>query len=270
MRAEGTGHERVWLYASNRADGLVDAATRESATFAEPEGDVREGWGVAFYQGDEVLHKKRPGFPGRGAALGAMLDVRTDCALVHVGQSRGGAYRPNEASPHRFRHFSAAFVGDDPEPERFPAEALPDFLRRAMSGNAIGERFFFRMLMHLQRAGQLGHDPDLASAAMLDALRAMADEAARGAGARYCLIVTTGRQTYALRQGAPLHHAHRKPSVVPSQSARQASVAHRYRSLLALPPNGARRDAPRDGYESLPDAHIARIDRDIGLSLAAL
>ena len=51
---------RLIGYMANRADRLRDAFQHERAAISGLPADQRGAWGIGFYQGDEVLHKKQP------------------------------------------------------------------------------------------------------------------------------------------------------------------------------------------------------------------
>ena len=52
---------RLIGYVANRADRMRDALYQERAVLRQETAPANaSGWGIGFYHGDEVLHKKRP------------------------------------------------------------------------------------------------------------------------------------------------------------------------------------------------------------------
>ena len=81
----------------------------QNALLMQSRSDLRgvshpDGWGIGFYHGDEVLHKKRP------TRAGALVDwqtsagdVRSECAVLHMRQPTVGDFRAENAHPFRMR-----------------------------------------------------------------------------------------------------------------------------------------------------------------------
>ena len=82
---------RLLGYMANRADRLRDALHQERHVLAVPPSDRPAGWGFGFYQGGEVLHKKRPLLESDTLDWEQMVrDVRTDCAVIHLRHATVG------------------------------------------------------------------------------------------------------------------------------------------------------------------------------------
>src|SRR5690606_16451181 len=130
--------ERLVAYMANRTDRLRAVLEQERELVVPPASASRRAAGVGFYQGDEVLHTKRPTAPGERFDFGA--EVPTDCALLHLGQPLEGSFRSADVDPFRFRQWSYAQLGGGPDAR--PASELPDFLRRSLVSGAPAERRF--------------------------------------------------------------------------------------------------------------------------------
>ena len=90
---------RLIGYMANRADRLRDAFHQERHAIAGLPADQRGAWGIGFYQGDEVLHKKQPTPDGESSDGDptqdgeALMSLGTDDGRVllfncHVSASR--------------------------------------------------------------------------------------------------------------------------------------------------------------------------------------
>ncbi len=86
---------RLIGYVANRADRMRDALHQERAVLRQEAAPAdASGWGIGFYAGDEVLHKKRPTRPGELVDWQNIAgDLRTDCAEHHLRQPTEGDFR---------------------------------------------------------------------------------------------------------------------------------------------------------------------------------
>src|SRR4051794_27862855 len=166
---------RLIGYMANRADRLRDAFHQEGHAVAGLPADQRGAWGLGFYQGDEVLHKKQPtpdGEPIHWESIAA--NVKTDCAVAHLRQATVGGFSVDNTHPFRFRQWLFAHVGTitafDELRSKLQAE-LPDFLRRNIRGSSDSELFFHLILGKLHAASQLEAALP-SSGVMIEAVRA--------------------------------------------------------------------------------------------------
>jgi glutamine amidotransferase len=259
---------------ANRRDGL-SAALRFERHALRPSGPRGEGaWGIAFYQGDEVLHKKRPLPPGSTPDWDELAEgVTTDCALMHLREPTVGDFRTENTHPFRFRRWSFAHQGTLAafEALREPLlNELPDFLRRNVQGETDSEVFFHHVLSGLHRRGALEaqvSDWQLLADALseaADTLTARAREHGDEPGG-LTSILTDGRLTLGLCRGAPLYYIERRgplpaedPAPRPS-SPRHAAVL-RYVTLTTG-------TAPPMNYRAVPQGHVGVIDRDLNVKI---
>jgi glutamine amidotransferase len=264
---------RLIGYVANRADRLRDALHQERA--ALDAGARRgDGWGLGFYQGGEVLHKKRPQLGDGVVDLGAIAgDVRTHCLVAHVREATVGDFRAENTHPFRMRQWLFAHDGTI---DRFGAlkarlvDQLPDFLRRNVRGDTDSEHLFHVILSFLHDAGQLDN-PDVDERAVLQALRSatsLVDRFVGEVGGRPSTlncVLTNGRQLYALERGrtfsyverAGLHDARNGDG---SPRALQDAASFRY--VMALSDAGA----PPSGWNRIGDATVLVVDRDLAVS----
>jgi predicted glutamine amidotransferase len=117
------------------------------------------GWGLGFYQGGEVLMRRRP-IDERPEIDVAKLagDVRADLVVGHVRQATTGPLRTENTHPFRYRQWLFAETGTVSEfhqvRERLIA-SVPDFLRTGIRGDTDAEVLFHVFLSFLHDAGRL-------------------------------------------------------------------------------------------------------------------
>ncbi|MBW2211052.1 MAG: class II glutamine amidotransferase, partial [Deltaproteobacteria bacterium] len=151
---------RLIGYVANRGDRMRDALYQERAVLRQETAPAdASGWGIGFYHGDEVLHKKRPTRAGELVDWqNSAGDVRSDCAVLHMRQPTVGDFRAENAHPFRMRSWLFAHQGTigrfDAMRENL-AEMIPDFLRRNIRGQTDSEYLFHTVLTLLHDAGQL-------------------------------------------------------------------------------------------------------------------
>jgi len=255
---------------ANRADRLRDAFHQERHAVAGLPADQRGAWGIGFYQGDEVLHKKQPtpdGEPIHWEAIAA--NVKTDCAVAHLRQATVGGFSVDNTHPFRFRQWLFAHVGTitafDELRSKLQAE-LPDFLRRNIRGSSDSELFFHLILGKLHAASQLEAAlPN--SGVMVEAVRSAVKtiDSLVGTGREAStlnIILSNGRAMYALRRGGsfgyvertglddPLEHHEEKPP-------RPGSPLLHYVMLVS-----GGHDVPT-GYSALENDQLAIFNRDL-------
>ncbi len=202
---------RLFGLIGNRADlaGRVLAAEREALTVQSSGSQL--GWGVGFYQGGEVLMRRRP--IGDNAAVDmakVASDVRADVLLGQVRSATVGTLRTENTHPFRYRQWLFAMTGTLPafEPirERLVG-SVPEFLRSSIRGETDAEILFYVFLSFLHDAGRL-NDAITPAPHVRDALRScvavvdgMAAEVG-GSGSQVNVIVSDGEAIYALHRGA--------------------------------------------------------------------
>jgi glutamine amidotransferase len=117
------------------------------------------GWGLGFYQGGEVLMRRRPIDEREDvdvAELGA--DVRADVVVGHVRQATVGALRTENTHPFRYRQWLYAQTGTVSGFEQVRDRlmgSVPDFLRPGIRGDSDAEIVFQLFLSFLHDAGKL-------------------------------------------------------------------------------------------------------------------
>ena len=268
---------RLIGYVANRADRMRDALYQEREVLRN-ENAPREasGWGIGFYAGDEVLHKKRPTRPGELVDWQSIAgDVRSDCAVLHLRQPTVGDFRAENAHPFRMRSWLFAHQGTisgfDSMRENL-AETIPDFLRRNIRGQTDSEYLFHTVLSLLHDAGQLDN-PDIHRGQALTAISAAVTLVERlaaevgGTAPSLSFILTNGRSMYALRSGETMAYVERQGLHDPPEDYKApptGSTPLRYAMIVS----GV--DDPPAEYRALPEKSVAVIDRRLDVFVEQL
>src|SRR3954453_20135540 len=103
---------RLFGLIGNRADlaGRVLASERDSLMVSSRGGQL--GWGIGFYQGGEVLMRRRPIDDHASIDVAKIAsDVRADLLLGQVRSATVGALRTENTHPFRYRQWLFAMTG---------------------------------------------------------------------------------------------------------------------------------------------------------------
>ena len=240
--------------------------------------DRRGAWGIGFYQGDEVLHKKQPAPDGQPIDWNVIADkIQTDCAIAHLRQATVGGFSVDNTHPFRLRQWLFAHVGTvhsfDEIKEKLLA-SLPDYLRRNIRGSSDSELFFHLILAGLHTRNQLdAAEPSQTTVieSIADAVKQvdeLASAAQAGSPSTLNMILSNGRAMYALRRGAAFgytEHAGLQDPVEPvEEKPRPGSPELRYTMLVS-----GGNEVPK-GYQTLADGSVATLNRDLQLSTHSL
>lgn len=268
---------RLIGYVANRADRMRDALYQERQVFP-PEAASTEasGWGIGFYHGDEVLHKKRPTRAGERVDWQNIAgDVRSDCAVLHIRQPTVGDFRAENAHPFRMRSWLFAhqgMIGHFDAIRGNLAEMIPDFLRRNIRGETDSEYLFHTVLALLHDAGQLDN-PDVNEAHALPAISAavtVVERLAAEVGSTHTslsFILTNGRSMYALRHGAPMVYVERQGlHDPPDDYSPPPSGSTQLRYVMVVTDV----DEAPVGYETVPERAVTVVGRGLDVTVHAL
>lgn len=149
----------------------LDEASLEVRRGAHNEGGL--GWGVGFYQGGDLLLKRRP-IDDRSRINFADLtkEIKADVLVGHIRTATVGALKTENTHPFRYRQWLFAETGTVPKFEVLRArlrDSLPQFLARDVRGDTDAELVFYLFLSFLHDAGVLdrqGVDPAEARSAL--------------------------------------------------------------------------------------------------------
>lgn len=254
---------------TTRADLLQAAVAAETARLGLPPEKV-DGWGVGFFHAGEVLHKKRPMFGDEQLAWPALFeDLDSSVAIAHVRESTHGSASADNTHPFRMRQWLFAHIGSIAGFDQLRGgilDALPDFLQRNIRGDTDSEYLFHLILSFVHDAAQLDvNDPE--ETVVLDALRrtvTLLDKLASEVGvpeAQLNLALTNGRDLYLMRRGLPMHYVERD-TLDTLEAVPEGRSTSPIRYIMAVTRT---RGEPPEGYTELPEGHILRIDRTLGL-----
>jgi predicted glutamine amidotransferase len=263
---------RLIGYMANRTDRLADALAEESIVVGPASGDA-DAWGIGFYQGGEVLHKKRP----RSSLEREPLDwrdvagnVRSDCAIIHFRNATVGDYRSENTHPFRMRQWLFAHNGTINGFEAVRealSEPMPDFLRRNVRGTTDSEHVFHALLSFLHDRSQLDN-PDIDGKVVLGAIRstiALIDRLVSEVGAPQAtlnFLLTNGRQMFGVRRGPPVYYGVRELG----GELRSPASSFKYVMIVA---NGPATEAPPE-FRALKDGEALVVGRDLGVTTSSL
>jgi predicted glutamine amidotransferase len=261
---------RLIGYMANRADRLRDAFHQERQAVAGLPADQRGAWGLGFYQGDEVLHKKQPtpdGEPIHWETIAA--NVKTDCAVAHLRQATVGGFSVDNTHPFRFRQWLFAHVGTltafDELRSKLQAE-LPDFLQRNIRGSSDSELFFHLILGRLHGLSQLEAalpNPEIMLEAIGSAVRTIDTLVGdKREPSTLNMVLSNGKAMYALRRGGSFGYVERTGLHDPLEAAeekppRPGSPLLHYVMLVS-----GGHDVPA-GYNALENSQVAIFGRDL-------
>ena len=275
---------RLVAYMANRTDRLEAVLSFEQHAL-RPVRCVEGGaGGIAFYQGDEVLHKKRPLVANSEPDFRELArGVTTDCALLHIREPTVGDFRAENTHPFRYRRYSFAHQGTAQAfAERAGAirAGLPDFLRRGIRGQTDSETFFFRILAGIHARGLL-EAPDVPAHVVLDALREAAeafraptpaDGSAEAPSTLTCAL-TDGRTSYVLCDGAPCSYVERRGPLPPRDVSRHPAPRGRgsraRAAVLRYVLVTTAAETPMN-YHAVPQGSVLVVDRDLTTSIHPL
>ena len=165
---------RLFGLIGNRPDLVGRVLDLESEALVARTRGSPLGWGIGFYQGGEVLMRRRP-IDDRAEIHPSKLaaDVKADVLIGHVRSATVGALRTENTHPFRYRQWLFAQTGTlahfDDIRERL-LSSVPEFLRGNIRGETDSEIVFHVFLSFLHDAGRLDNGsgtPD----AVLEALR---------------------------------------------------------------------------------------------------
>jgi len=198
---------RLFGLIGNRADLAGRVLAFESEILKVKNGTEPLGWGVGFYQGGEVLMRRRPLDDRAEIDMAkAAGDLRTDALLGHVRNATVGVLRTENTHPFRYRQWLFALTGTissyDAVRDRLLA-TVPEFLRGGIRGDTDAEVAFHVFLSFLHDQGRLNDDnvdPDTALEAIRQTIAVLDGTGAEVGGepSRVNLMVTNGQYIVAL------------------------------------------------------------------------
>lgn len=278
---------RLFALLGNRADVAPRILAEEAPRIPPFRSERPFVWGAGFYQGGDVLLRRRPMAAGEVSLREMAGDLRTDCVIGVVEaalREDGRKLAAEDAGPHRWRQWLFAgtniLPGDALTPQartRLLAD-LPPFLRASLRGDGASELAFHVFLSFLHDAGML-QVATIPTDAIVAALRGLVGQveavaAEDGGGAVGNIVVTDGDRVVAY------HGPDRGPARMvlrrwEGEAAAAALVADDFH-LRAKVPSPSRlhfsllvaddvsEDAADARYTAVPERHVVVLTRDRG------
>ncbi|HXX67307.1 MAG TPA: class II glutamine amidotransferase [Polyangiaceae bacterium] len=154
---------RLFGIIGNRPDLAARVLAFEADALRARSSGAPFGWGLGFYQGGEVLMRRRPIDERRELDVARLaFDVRADLVIGHVRHATVGALRTENTHPFRYRQWLFAQTGTVSEFERVRERlvaSVPDFLRGDIRGDTDAEVVFHVFLSFLHDGGLLNNGP---------------------------------------------------------------------------------------------------------------
>lgn len=205
---------RLFGIIGNRPDLTARVLAFESEALRARSKGEPLGWGLGFYQGGEVLIRRRPLDERPELDVASLAaDVRADLLIGHVRHATVGALRTENTHPFRYRQWLFAQTGtvyDFEQVRERLVGSVPEFLRSGIRGETDAEVVFHVFLSFLHDAGLLNHE-SVETSLVREALRsslAVVDGITAEVGTvpgKFNLMVSNGGAVVALhRSDAPM------------------------------------------------------------------
>lgn len=153
---------RLFGLIGNRADLAGRVLDLEKDALRVPPGVIEKAplsWGVGFYQGGDVLLRRRPNDDRATLDVSSLArDLRSDLIIGHVRAATVGSIRTENTHPFRYREWLFAHTGSIGSYASIRGrllESIPEFLRKDIRGDTDSEVLFHLVLSFLHDAGRL-------------------------------------------------------------------------------------------------------------------
>jgi glutamine amidotransferase len=257
----------------------------EGASLRTKAKGVPLGWGLGFYQGGEVLIRRRPIDERQEVDVAALVaDLRADILIGHVRQATVGVLRTENTHPFRYRQWLFAQTGTVSEFERIRerlVQSVPEFLRGGIRGETDAEVVFHVFLSFLHDAGLLGEGP-VGEAAIRNAIRsslAVVDgmTAELGAGsAKLNIVLSNGEFVVAVhRSDLPMRlrvisGAHDADVILGEDAQLRRKTPELTRMRFSMVASDFDDVGPNGRWKAVPEQSIVTMLRDVEPRVEAL
>jgi glutamine amidotransferase len=201
---------RLFGLIGNRADLASRVLGFETASLRVHSKGASLGWGIGFYQGGEVLMRRRPIDDHTSIDIAKITgDVRADVLVGHVRNATVGPLRTENTHPFRYRQWLFAQTGTLPSFDAIRDRlvgSVPEFLRSSIRGETDAEILFYVFLSFLHDAGRLNDgisDPSHVRDALRSSVAVVDGMAAEvgGTPSQINVVVSNGENVFALHRG---------------------------------------------------------------------
>src|SRR5689334_8075421 len=198
---------RLFGLIGNRADLASRVLATETDALRVTSKGAPLGWGIGFYQGGEVLMRRRPIDEHDTIDVAKIAgDVRADVLVGHVRNATVGSLRTENTHPFRYRQWLFAQTGTLPSFEAIRERlsgSVPEFLRSSIRGESDAEILFYVFLSFLHDAGRLNDgisDPSHVRDALRSCVAVVDGLAAEvgGSTTQVNVLVSNGENIFAL------------------------------------------------------------------------
>jgi len=181
-------------YFANEPERLLCALHELRSTLSAPDG--ASGVGVAHFMDDRLLLNLRPSAVVGGTPMEEMVGTPKTSSLVVSLHTDG------DGGPYKFRSWAFCLHGGAGLESRRAdlTQGMPDFLKRNMAGESVGEMAFHRLLTTLHEKGRMD-DPNLEPRAVADALRDTLERLRPSEAGRLSMVMTNGRVLAGVHKG---------------------------------------------------------------------
>lgn len=257
----------------------------EGASLRTKAKGVPLGWGLGFYQGGEVLIRRRPIDERQEVDVAALVsDLRADILIGHVRQATVGVLRTENTHPFRYRQWLFAQTGTVYEFERIRerlVQSVPEFLRGGIRGETDAEVVFHVFLSFLHDAGLLGEGP-VGEASIRNAIRsslAVVDgmTAELGAGsAKLNIVLSNGEFVVAVhRSDLPMRlrvisGAHDADVMLGEDAQLRRKIPELNRMRFSMVASDFDDGGPNGRWKAVPEQSIVTMLRDVEPRVEAL
>ncbi len=271
---------RLFGIIGNRPDLTARVLQSEAAALGARSKGPPLGWGLGFYQGGEVLIRRRPIDERQDLDVARLAaDVRADLLMGHVRHATVGALRTENTHPFRYRQWLfaqtgtvGAGLGFDRVRDRLLA-SVPEFLRSGIRGETDAEVVFHVFLSFLHDGGLLSDAPG-DGALMREALRsslAVIDGMMGEGGAEAAklnLMVSNGQELVAVhRSEAPmslrvLHGKVDADIIIGDDPLLRRKIPELARMHFTIAASDFDDAVPGGRWKAVPDCAIVTMPRD--------
>jgi predicted glutamine amidotransferase len=276
---------RLFGIIGNRPDLGARVLAHEAAALRARSKGPPLGWGLGFYQGGEVLMRRRPIDERRDIDVAKIAaDVRADLVIGHVRHATVGALRTENTHPFRYRQWLFAQTGTVSEFDQVRERlvlSVPDFLRSGIRGDTDAEVVFHVFLSFLHDAARLNAgvvEPAVIREALRSSLAVIDGMTAEvgTASVQLNLMVSNGDELVAV---------HRSPSamslrvlsgkadadaVIGDDPQLQRKVPELSRVHFALAASDFDDPVPNGRWKAVPECAIVTMSRDEDPRIEAL
>jgi len=276
---------RLFGLIGNRADLGGRVLTHEAdALRARAHGGPVLGWGLGFYQGGEVLMRRRPVDDRPDIDIATVAgDVRADVVLGHVRAATMGSLRTENTHPFRYRQWLFAQTGTVTNFEGFRdrlVASVPEFLRSGIRGETDAEVLFHVFLSFLHDRGRLTEalvDHHLVADALRSSLAVVDGMSAEQGGEPGSLniLVSNGDVLTAVHRSAPMkyrsfHGREDADAIIGDDVHLRRRTAELARMRFVLLASDFDEESTPARWKSVPEKSLVMLTRDAEPSIEAL